>query len=75
MNELELQVNGMTCEHCERALTAELSVLAAVEDLDIDVATGRVLITHSMALDRGEVERAIADAGFDLEQSPSEDNA
>ncbi|MGD9515341.1 heavy-metal-associated domain-containing protein [Mycolicibacterium sp.] len=75
MGELDLQVTGMTCEHCERAVAAELSTLAAVEDLEVDAATGIVRITHSTPLVRGEVERAIADAGYELAGWPSGDHA
>lgn len=75
MGELELQVTGMTCAHCERAVAAELSALAAAEDVEVDVTTGRVRVTHSAPLVRDEVERAIADAGYELAGWPSGDHA
>ena len=75
MGELELVVTGMTCAHCERAVAAELSALAAVEDVEVDVATGRVRVTYSAPLVRGEVQRAIADAGYELAGWPSGDHA
>jgi hypothetical protein len=54
-------------------VAAELSTLDAVEDIDVDAATGLVRITHSEPLVRGEVERAIVDAGYELVSWPSED--
>lgn len=63
---LELWVNGMTCAHCERAVTAELSSLASVESVRVDAASGRIELTHSAALSRITVRQAIEDAGYKL---------
>lgn len=75
MSELELRVPGMTCEHCERAVAAEVSALAAVEDVEVDAQTGIVRIAYSAPLVRADVEQAIIDAGYELASWPSGDHA
>ncbi|WP_375383949.1 heavy-metal-associated domain-containing protein [uncultured Microbacterium sp.] len=66
MAELEFWVDGMTCAHCERAVTAELAAVDGVADVRVDVASGRVQVTHDAPLSRTAVERAIDDAGYEL---------
>jgi len=72
VSELELQVSGMTCVHCERAVTAELVRLDGVNDVDANAETGRVRITCSAPLGRAEIEQAISDAGYALTSWSSE---
>lgn len=74
MVELEFWVNGMTCEHCERAVTAELTSLATVSDARVDASSGRVLITPTGPVDRADLERAVEGAGYTVRSwSPSPD--
>src|SRR5215211_59699 len=40
-------VTGMTCSHCERAVTGELSKLDGVTRVAVDLATG-IVITESV---------------------------
>jgi copper chaperone CopZ len=43
----KFNVTGMTCGHCEMAVTAELSKLTGVTRIHVDVATG-IVITESV---------------------------
>lgn len=63
---LELWVNGMTCAHCERAVTAELSSLAGVEEVRVDAVSGRIRLTHAVPLEPTVIARAIEQAGYEL---------
>lgn len=72
MTRTELQVEGMTCAHCERAVTQELLNVAGVDGVDVDVASGLVLIEHAIPLSRAAVERAIDEAGYAIHSFPSE---
>ena len=61
------QVTGMTCDHCVRAVTTELVLLAGVRSVDVDLAQGAVTVTSDGPLDREEVREAIDEAGYALE--------
>ncbi|MGO1411902.1 MULTISPECIES: heavy-metal-associated domain-containing protein [unclassified Microbacterium] len=71
MVELEVWVNGMTCSHCARAVTTELTALADVTDARVDAASGRVLITAVGPMDRAAVEHAVEDAGYTVRSWPA----
>ncbi|WP_449276663.1 heavy-metal-associated domain-containing protein [Leucobacter sp. GX24907] len=66
MDDLVLQVNGMTCAHCERALAAELDRVPGVTDAEIDATTGRVVVSVGGILERSALENAVAEAGYEL---------
>jgi copper chaperone CopZ len=62
-------VTGMTCGHCAKAVTAEVSALAGVEDVAVDLHAGdvsRVTVTSANALDDTAVAEAIDEAGYVL---------
>jgi copper chaperone len=63
---LTLTVPGMTCGHCEASVIGEVSKLAGVAAVDVDLTSKLVTVTGS-ALDRGAVVAAIDEAGFDVE--------
>ena len=58
------EVPGMTCAHCEAAVTAELRVVEGVDDVRVDLNAKRVDL-NSTALDDPALRRAIADAGYE----------
>ncbi|MFD6661889.1 heavy-metal-associated domain-containing protein [Micromonospora chalcea] len=60
------QVNGMTCGHCVKSVSTELSALAGVTDVQVDLATGRVTVTSQNPLDADAVRAAVDEAGYDL---------
>ena len=59
------RVEGMTCEHCVRAVTDEVSKVAGVTHVDVDLAGGTVEVTGE-ALDDGAVAAAVDEAGYSL---------
>jgi copper chaperone CopZ len=59
-------VIGMSCRHCEIAITAELSKLPEVVRVAVDVAAGTVTTLSDRPLDRPTVAAAIDDAGYEL---------
>ncbi|MDD2818708.1 Copper chaperone [Leucobacter sp. 7(1)] len=75
MAEFEFWVNGMTCEHCERAVTAELSALPGIIDVQVDAASGRVNLGHETPVDLNAVESAVEDAGYTVRSWPTTTNA
>ncbi|MFC7490389.1 MULTISPECIES: heavy-metal-associated domain-containing protein [unclassified Knoellia] len=59
-------VTGMTCGHCVASVTEEVSELAGVEDVAVDLATGSVTITSSTPLEDDAVRVAVEEAGYAL---------
>lgn len=60
------QVTGMSCQHCVDAVTAEVGRIAGVEQVDVDLASGQVLVTSTAPLDPEAVRSAVDEAGYDL---------
>jgi copper chaperone CopZ len=60
------QVTGMTCGHCESAVTAELSLLPGVREVRVDLATGAVTVTSEAPLPVDDVRTAVDEAGYAL---------
>ncbi len=60
------RVEGMTCEHCVRAVTSELSAIDGVRDVGVDLDSGTATVTSDAPLDRAAVEAAVDEAGYRL---------
>jgi copper chaperone CopZ len=59
-------VTGLTCGHCVGAVTSELSVLAGVTDVQVDLVpegTSTLRVTADQALTDDEVAVALGEAG------------
>lgn len=57
-------VKGMTCGHCERAVTQAVKTLDAQAVVNIDRATGKVDIASSQP--REAIAAAIAEEGYSV---------
>jgi copper chaperone len=57
-------VAGMTCEHCRVAVTEEVTQVAGVASVDVDLAAKLVRV-HGADVDRAAVVAAIDEAGYD----------
>jgi copper chaperone len=66
MSERTYTVTGMSCDHCVRAVTTEVSELPGVTKVDVDLATGRVLVASDTPLDDGAVRAAVEEAGYEV---------
>jgi copper chaperone CopZ len=60
-------VRGMSCGHCASAITEQMTTLAGVEKVDIDVASGEVTVTSLAPLLVEQVSAVVSEAGFRLE--------
>ncbi|HZE51248.1 MAG TPA: cation transporter [Jatrophihabitantaceae bacterium] len=58
-------VAGMTCDHCVNAVTDEVGKLAGVEAVDVDLASGRVIVS-GVGFDDEQVRAAVDEAGYEL---------
>jgi copper chaperone CopZ len=59
-------VAGMTCGHCVQAVTTELSTLAGVDAVQVDLASGAVTVTSAAPLADDDVRAAVDEAGYEL---------
>jgi copper chaperone CopZ len=66
MNRRTYHVTGMTCDHCVRAVTGELTKLPGVRAVDVDLGTGHATVTSDEPLDSASVVAAIEEAGYEL---------
>lgn len=64
MNKMSYTVPDMSCSHCEAAVRQEISALAGVEDVTVDLETKRVEVI-GVDLDDAAIRAAIEEAGYD----------
>jgi len=61
-----LSVSGMTCGHCESAVTAELLKLDGVTNVAVDLTANSVTVESESSLNPTAVATAIDEAGYEL---------
>ena len=59
-------VAGMTCGHCVRSVTEEISAIDGVTGVSVDLGTGAVAVTSDAPLDEARVRAAVEEAGYTL---------
>ena len=60
------KVSGMSCGHCEGAVSGELSELTGVTSVKAVASTGEVTVVSGAPLDDAAVRAAVDEAGFEL---------
>jgi copper ion binding protein len=66
MSTTTLRVNGMSCDHCVKAVTEALRRLPTVSDAAVDLEAGEAVVQSSEPLDLDAVSAAIDEAGYEL---------
>lgn len=61
--ELNYRVAGMSCNSCRMSVIEEVSELAGVDAVDVDLASGDVSV-HGDQLDDSAIQAAIIEAGY-----------
>lgn len=61
-----ITVTGMTCDHCVRAVRQELAQLDGVDEVDVDLASGRVTLHTSAPVGPDAVQAAVHEAGYEV---------
>lgn len=64
MTTTEFQVSGMTCSHCEHAVSEEVRQLPGVQTVEVSAATGRLVITSAAPVPDEHVLAAVEEAGY-----------
>jgi copper chaperone CopZ len=58
-------VAGMTCEHCVLSVREEVSEVPGVQDVTVDLETGRLTVRGANVSDDA-VAAAVAEAGYEV---------
>jgi copper chaperone len=64
MSTLTYSVPGMTCGHCVNAVTSELTAVAGVTDVSVDLTT-KLVVVSGTDLEDDALRAAIEEAGFE----------
>ncbi|WP_377271383.1 heavy-metal-associated domain-containing protein [Peterkaempfera sp. SMS 1(5)a] len=59
-------VTGMSCSHCEKSISEEVSSLPGVTQVAADARTGTVTVSSQQPLDEAAVRAAVDEAGYEL---------
>ncbi|MBA2475360.1 MAG: heavy-metal-associated domain-containing protein [Actinobacteria bacterium] len=62
---LQYEVPGISCEHCRTAIGKEVTAVAGVESVDVDLDT-KVVSVRGEAVSDAAVRAAIDEAGYDI---------
>jgi copper chaperone len=60
----EYTVHGMTCDHCVLSVTEEVADVAGVRGVDVDLASGRLVVRGDA--DEAAIRGAVAEAGYEV---------
>ncbi|MFB7633734.1 heavy-metal-associated domain-containing protein [Streptomyces sp. NPDC056149] len=60
------KVTGMTCGHCEGAVSSEIGEISGVSAVQAVAASGLVTVTSKAPLDEAAVRAAVDEAGYEL---------
>jgi len=67
MESKTLKVNGMSCEHCVKAVNGALGAITGVSDIVVSLKEGTVSFKHDSALAPLEtIKSAIVEEGYEV---------
>ena len=66
MTSTTYRVTGMTCDHCVRAVSSEVSQIDGVTDVQVDLPIGQVTVVSDAPLDIDDARAAVDEAGYEL---------
>lgn len=68
--EIEYQVTGMTCGHCEMSVREEVEQVPGVTAIDVSTTTSRLVVTADQPFDDAAVVAAVDEAGYQAVRVP-----
>jgi copper chaperone CopZ len=66
MNTVTYDVPDVSCGHCRTAITSEVTAVAGVESVEVDLDAKTVTVTTSAPLDERAIVAAIDEAGYEV---------
>lgn len=67
MERVEIKVKGMTCEHCVRRVERAILSTGKAKNVEIDLATGKVVFEKEESLSLDEIKANIEMYGYQVE--------
>ena len=64
--QLTYRVDGMSCSHCKVAVTEEVTKVAGVSAVDVDLASGGLTVTSDAPVEESAVRAAVEEAGYEV---------
>ncbi len=62
-----LQIEGMSCDHCKKAVTDALKAIDGVHSVDVDVAAGKATVSFDPGRTTlAALKEAVEEAGYDV---------
>jgi copper chaperone len=62
-------VPDISCEHCVRAITTELSTIPGLEVVRVDIPSKQVVVRHPESVDEDQIRAGIEEAGYEVATS------
>jgi copper chaperone len=66
MEKTIIKVDGMSCEHCVKAIKTAVEALPGVSDAAVDLNAKTVTVEHDPALPQDKIKTEIEDQGYDV---------
>ena len=66
MSQQTYQVHNVSCQHCFRAITDELTKLPGVQQVGVDLDTKLVTVEHDGSVSDQQLREGIEEAGYDI---------
>jgi copper chaperone len=67
MEKAKIDVRGMSCDHCVKAITAAVTALPGIGSVDVNLSAGTVAVEYDSDQTSIEtIKREIEDQGFDV---------
>lgn len=66
MMEQIYRVPDVSCQHCVKAITDELTKIEGVEDVGVDLDTKLVTVRHNGSVSDEALRAGIEEAGYDI---------
>lgn len=63
-----IYVKGMQCEHCSNAVKKELLTLEEVNNVEVDLKTGKVDLELSKDIDNEVLKKKIEEVGYEINE-------
>jgi copper ion binding protein len=59
-------VKGMTCGHCVSSVKEEVTEVAGVTSVEVDLASGALTVVSEGPVDQARISAAVEEAGYEL---------
>lgn len=62
----KLNVEGMSCSHCENAVNKALTKISGVSEVEVNLKNKTVTVTHDETVSVDKIKTEIEDQGYDV---------